>query len=236
MALYKDCVCLAQARLIEGKKKKAHVCTIALHRPSGGFIRLCLPFDSSPASLVRRWDVFSFEGESDGKDTRQESVNLRAFLGKHGVTTRGERNNVHRHVLSTYKYENELNERRQSVGVLIFDKSTVAFEKGPLSPREEEYRLIMKEKGLFFPEFKLLMSARTGGYQSRQFKKQVLEWNFYEAMRKGIDPIDAFRQYKEPYAILGNTPWVRNGFMIVSILSAPAGFTAYAHQQQLPLI
>ena len=236
MALYEDCVCLAQARLIEGKRKKAHVCTIALHRPSGGFIRLCLPFNSSPESEIRRWDVFSFEGSPDEMDTRRESVGLQVFLGKHGQATNGERKDIHKHILSTYKYEQELNEERQSVGILLFDKDTVSFEEGPLSSREEEYRLIMQDKGLFFPNYKLYMTAKSEGYQSRHFRKQVLEWNFFEAIRKGLDPLAAFGQYKHPYAILGNTPYQRNGFMIVSFLSAPSGFMSYAYQQQLSLI
>jgi hypothetical protein len=35
---------------------------------------------------------------------------------------------------------------------------------------------------------------------------------------------------------MGNTPWVRNAFMAVSILSAPPKAKLSAHNQQLTLI
>jgi hypothetical protein len=30
--IFEDCICIAQARVIEGKRKKAHICTIAYHQ------------------------------------------------------------------------------------------------------------------------------------------------------------------------------------------------------------
>lgn len=232
MKTFRNCICLAQARVIEGRRKKAHICTIAFHERTGSFIRLCLPFGKGQESSVRRWDRFSFVGEPDANDTRKESVSFTKFLGLEGRLKDKDRPAIHRQILSTYKHESEYNQARQSIGILLFDKDSVRFKKKPLTEREQGWRQLMAEKKLFFPDYKLYICGKSPQFKS-SFEKQLLQWDFFEAIRKGNDPLDAFRKFREPYAIVGNTPWNRDSFMAVSILSAPSGFTKYALEQQL---
>lgn len=234
MLTFKDCVCLAQARVIEGKRKKAHVCTIAFHQPTKNFVRLCLPFNSSQESRIRRWDNFSFVGQLDKNDTRKESVSFGKLLSVQGKVKEKDRPAIHRQVLAKYKHEAEYNEERESIGVLVFDKSTIRFKQKPLTEREKEYRELMSRKGLYFPSYKLYIWGKSPQFKG-PFEKQLLQWDFFEAIRKGIDPLHEFKRFKEPYAIVGNIPWQRKSFMAVSILSAPLGFVKYAQEQQLTI-
>ena len=235
MQVFENCVCIAQARVIEGKRKKAHICTIAFHEASNSFVRICLPFDRSKESNIRRWNRFSFRGRTDPSDTRLESFAFAELISVQSKIEEGKKRIIHRKILQKYKHEKEYNESRQSIGVLLFEPGSVRFRQKQLSDREEEYRQIMSDKGLFFPPFKLYISGRSSQFKSR-FEKQLVQWDFFEAIRKGNDPLDAYNKFLEPYIILGNTPWKRDSFMAVSILSAPKGYAKYAKQQQLALI
>ena len=233
--IYRDCVCIAQARVIEGKRKKAHICTIAYHQPSNQFLRVCLPFNKQHETGVRRWMRFSFEGDKASTDTRQESVAFGALQSVGKRLSLVERQDMHQRILSHYKYEDELNQQRYSIGILLPVAGSLSFDLQNLDERESEYRNLMAAKGLFFPDFKIYVSGkRTKDHNP--FRKQLLQWDVIEAIRKGIDPFGAISAFKDPYIVMGNTPWVRNAFMAVSILSAPPKAKLSAHNQQLTLI
>ena len=233
MLIFKDCICIAQARIIEGSNTKAHICTIAFHEDTNSFIRTCLPFDRKNYTNINRWTRFTFEGNSSDKDTRNESYIFARLLKVSSEIDNKTKREVHKRILQKYKHEEELNASKESVGILIFDKKSLKFKKKELSVREEGYRQLMQKKGLFFPNFKLYVSGKSPQFKYR-FEKQLVQWDFFEAYRKGRDPVEIFfRQYREPYIILGNTPWHRDSFMAVSFLSAPEGFISYAKNQQL---
>jgi hypothetical protein len=237
MTIFEDCICIAQARIIEGNNTKAHVCTIAFHEKTNSFIRTCLPFDGTSRSSIRRWSRFSFDGSSSDKDTRNESYRFDKLLKiSDKIKDDKTKREIHRKILQKYKHEEELNAAKESVGVLTFEKETLRFKRKDLSAREESYRQLMQKKGLFFPEFKLYVSGKSPQFKGR-FEKQLVQWDFFEAYRQGRDPVEIFfQQYREPYIILGNTPWHRDSFMAVSFLSAPKGFIQYAKNQQLSLV
>ena len=233
MPIFKDCVCIAQARIIEGNNTQAHICTIAFHEDTNSFIRTCLPFNRKSCLSINRWTRFTFEGDSSNKDTRNESYTFTRLLKVSSKIDDRARREVHKRILQKYKHEEELNASKESVGILIFDKKSLKFKKKELSVREEGYRQLMKDRGLFFPDFKLYVSGKSPQFKYR-FEKQLVQWDFFEAYRQGRDPVEIFFQsYREPYIILGNTPWHRDSFMAVSFLSAPAGFIGYAKNQQL---
>lgn len=232
--IFKDCVCIAQARVIEGKRKKAHICTIAYHEPRDQFLRICLPFEKQGKSAIRRWHRFSFCGEKNPQDTRSESYDFGELVSVQGKLSRNDQIQTHRRILSHYMYEDEMNEQKQSIGILLPKTSSLVFEKGELESREKEYQAIMRAKGIFFPSCKLYVSGRRTK-DNKQFRKQFLQWDVYEAMRKGVDPFSTLQSFKEPYIILGNTPWTRNSFMAISILSAPPAAKQHALHQQLKL-
>ena len=235
MQIFDNCICIAQARVIEGKRKKAHICTIAFHETSNSFVRICLPFDRSKESNIRRWNRFSFRGKADPSDTRLESFAFAELISVQGKINEEKKRAIHRKILQKYKHEKEYNESKQSIGVLLFEPGSVRFKQKPLTDREEEYRQIMADKGLFFPSFKLYISGKSSQFKSR-FEKQFVQWDFFEAIRKGNDPLDAYNTFLEPYIILGNTPWKRDSFMAISILSAPLGYKRFACEQQLSLM
>ena len=233
MPIFRDCICIAQARIIEGNNTKAHICTIAFHESTNSFIRTCLPFDRKNYSSIKRWTRFSFEGGLSDRDTRNESYTFTKLLTVSSKIDDKAKREVHKKILQKYKHEEEMNAARESVGILVFDKDSLKFKRKKLTPREEGYRQLMQKKGLFFPDFKLYVSGKSPQFKGR-FEKQLVQWDFFEAYRQGRDPVEIFfQQYREPYIILGNTPWHRDSFMAVSFLSAPPGFISYAKNQQL---
>lgn len=233
--IFQDCVCIAQARVIEGRRKRAHICTIAYHPESAQFIRTCLPFAPGKETGVRRWTRFSFEAEKSPTDTRAESYEFGALLERGSRVTGSERNALHSQILSSYRYEDELNQERRSVGVLIPEPGSLTFDLGELDGREEGYRQLMLEKGIFFPSFKVYVCGKRTKDGNR-FRKQLLQWDVIEAIRKGVDPFSALASYRDPYIVMGNTPWVRNAFMAIGLLSAPPSAKIAAFNQQLSLI
>ena len=93
----------------------------------------------------------------------------------------------------------------------------------------------MREKGLFFPDYKIHVTGRSAQFKNR-FNKQLVQWDLFEAIRKNVDPFPALQGFKNPYIIIGNTPWKRDSFMAISILSAPIRAISHAHFQQLNLV
>jgi len=72
---FKDCVVIAQARVIEGKKTPPHICTIVWDLIDNNFIRITCPFSLKEKPL-KRWKRFSFLGDKENiisGDTREET-------------------------------------------------------------------------------------------------------------------------------------------------------------------
>jgi len=233
--IFENCVCIAQARVIEGKRKKAHICTIAYDMDADQFIRVCLPFARDQETGIRRWSVFAFDGDKLATDTRSESFDFGKLLHVGSKLSDSLRQDLHKRILSHYKYEDELNEQRHSIGILLPTPGSLSFELGELDQREQLYREMMLAKGIFFPAFKVYVCGRRSK-DGNTFRKQLLQWDVFEALRKGVDPFAALNSYRDPYIVMGNTPWVRNAFMAVSILSAPRQAKLSAYNQQLSLI
>lgn len=233
--IFKNCICIAQARVIEGKKKKAHICTIAYHESTDSFLRLCLPFEKGKETGIRRWHRFSFEGFQQSSDTRAESYEFGKLISTENQLSLNDRFALHHKILSLYQYESELNDERKSIGLLIPEPGSLRFRQKPLTEREQEYRLLMKNKGLFFPSYKIHITGRSAQFKNR-FDKQLVQWDIFEAIRKNIDPFPALKGFENPYIIIGNTPWKRDSFMAISVLSAPRRAINHAHFQQLSLV
>lgn len=249
MKTFDGCICIAQARVIAGYKREPHICTIAYHPDSDQFLRLCIPFVKGLSPTIKRWTVFSFEGTKEGlaNDTREESWNLVRVLGRPSRTlTAKEKAAIHRCILSSYKYESELNDQRDSIGLLVPVPETLRFTQERLSARRDDERkelersAMLKEKGIWYPGFKVKVS---GSYMKdgkrSHFNKQLLAWDVYEALRLGgnRDPFAAIDRYQHPYLIIGNLATQRRGWVAVGILSAPPGaIEECALHQQLALV
>ena len=233
--IFENCICIAQARVIEGKRKKAHICTIAYHELTDAFLRICLPFERGRETGIRRWHRFSFEGSQQPTDTRSESFEFGRLLSVQGQLGLNEKFLLHQKILSLYRYESELNNDKKSIGLLIPEPGSLRFNRKSLSEREQEYRSLMREKGLFFPDYKIHVTGRSAQFKNR-FNKQLVQWDLFEAIRKKVDPFPALQTFKNPYIIIGNTPWKRDSFMAISILSAPSKAIRHAYFQQLDLV
>jgi hypothetical protein len=248
MPIFEDCVCIAQARVIAGHKREPHICTIAYQPSTSQFLRICIPFVLNRSPLIKRWSRFSFDGTKEGlgNDTRHESWNLRELQRLPGKPlTQKQKNSIHQSVLAEYKYESELNEAKGSIGLLIPIPETLRLYTEHLSPRhEEDCREIervklLESKGIWYPAFRIKIE----GYYMKngkraKFDKQLLAWDFYEALRQGDgrNPYAAAYSYRHPYLIIGNLATQRRGWVVVGVLSAPDGaIENCAIHQQLEL-
>jgi len=246
MAVFKDCVCIAQARIISGRRKGSHICTIAYHPADDQFLRLCVPFSVGRSPVIKRWSVFNFDGTKDGlgNDTRDETWNAAQIYRRAVKTATGDRNFIHSKILSQYKYESELNQNRSSIGLLMPDKPSLRFYRESYNPNDEkdskqlDRAKYMANQGIWYPGYKIMVK---GAYQcegrTKKFDKQLLSWDVYEADRRGsVDPFQQIYSYRNPYMILGNLATKRRAFMVIGIHSAPDGYIEkYAINQQLAL-
>lgn len=249
MERFNDCICIAQARVIAGFKRDPHICTIAYQPSTSQFLRLCIPFVHGRSPLIKRWRLFSFEATKEGlgNDNRDESWNLvsMSHVDRKPITEK-QRREIHCKILSTYKYESELNEQRGSIGLLVPIPESLRFTQEHLSARrpDEAKQLervaMMKEKGIWYPSFKVRISGRyMKDGQAKQFHKQLIAWDVYEALRIGgnRNPFAAINTYRNPYLIIGNLAAQRNSWVVVGVMSAPDGaIENHALQQQLSLV
>lgn len=249
MSIFKDCICVAQARVIAGHKRDSHICTIAFQPSQSRFLRLCIPYVQGRSPALRRWSCFDFEGSKEtlpNVDTREESWDVVSLTRGPVLKKDSEKRQVHRALLAQYRYEGELNADCQSIGLLIPEPKSLRFEQRHFSPHDpdDQKRLahlaLMADKGIWFPPFEVRIKGkfrRDGRLQA--FNKQLLAWDVYEALRntdKGVDPFDVIYRYRNPYMIIGNLPKNRNSFMVIGVLSAPDGaIEECALHQQLAL-
>ena len=244
--IFNDCICLAQARVIAGRKREPHICTIAFHEPSESFLRFCLPFQVNRTPAVKRWQRFDFQGDKESltNDNRRETWHYGSVLGKSATVSQREQTALHGKILRQYQYEHELNEERSSIGVLIPAKGFKLWQEHlspnePSDAKELERCKLMAEKGIWYPDFKVMAKgSRMVDGDKRPFKKTVVAWDVYEAIRTGrSNPFQAIYGYRNPYFIIGNLATQRNAFIVVGVLSAPDGaIERSAINQQMSLL
>jgi hypothetical protein len=244
--IFNDCICLAQARVIAGRKREPHICTIAFHEPSELFLRFCLPFQVNRTPAVKRWQRFDFQGDKESltNDNRRETWHYGSVLGKSATVSQREQTALHGKILRQYQYEHELNEERSSIGVLIPAKGFKLWQEHlspnePSDAKELERCKLMAEQGIWYPDFKVMVKgSRMVDGDKRSFKKTVVAWDVYEAIRTGrSNPFQAIYGYRNPYFIIGNLATQRNAFIVVGVLSAPDGaIERSAINQQMALL
>lgn len=246
MQTFDDCICIAQARVIAGRVKKPHICTIAYHQPTDLMLRFCLPFSLDRKPDVKRWHRFSFQGDKDGlgNDTRRETWHFGRVTAKHGAITERSKAEIHQKILSHYRYEHELNDERSSIGILVPDGPVKLWQEH-LSPNDPddaadiERGRKMAEKGIWYPDFKVYIRGhrRING-ERKPFQKMLVAWDVYEAIRIGkVNPFQAIYNYRNPYIITGNLASQRRAFICIGVLSAPdRAIEHHAINQQLTLI
>lgn len=246
MSSFKDCVCISQARIISGRQKGTHICTIAYQPAEQKFLRLCVPYAKGKSPVLKRWSVFDFEGTKEGlqNDTRDETWNAKTLRRRGTSLDAAAKRSIHASILSNYKYESELNSDRLSVGLLIPEKKTLDFDIKHFNPNvEKDQKQIERSEymaglGIWFPTYKVMVRGkRRCEGEVKPFAKQLLAWDVYEALRKNeVDPFAQIYDYNNPYMIIGNLATQRRAFMVIGVLSAPPGYIEkYAIHQQLSL-
>jgi len=244
--IFDDCVCIAQARVIAGRKKEPHICTIAFHEPSEQFMRFCLPFNKGRPAAVKRWTRFAFGGTKEdlGNDTRRETWHYGSIIRANGAASGKERVDLHGKILAQYRYEHELHEDRSSIGVMIPEPG-FNFWQEHLNPHDAEDAKeldrcrLMEKQGIWYPDFKVFIKGHRSIDGTRKaFNKSVVAWDIYEAIRTGrTNPFQAIYGYRNPYLVIGNLVTQRNAFIVVGVLSAPDGLIErHAVSQQLSLV
>ena len=236
MKLFNNCVVIAQARPIKGKKVDSHVCNILWDRISEQFIRITCPF-SLERKTIKRWDIISFWGDKKNvlnNDTRKETWGIYGNeykISKYKLKNK-EKDEIHKDILKNYaKYdcENKLNKERKSIGILIPKRSTIKIYTNNLhTEKEMETIKRMKEEGIYYSDYNYKIAGKK--YENKYIKS---EEKYFDKTLVARDIIEAERQnrhkninqiinnYKNPYIVIGNTPFKRNTFVAIGILSAP---------------
>ena len=233
---FKDCVVIAQARVIEGKKTPPHICNIVWDLIDNNFIRITCPFSFKEKPL-KRWEKFSFWGDKVNiipGDTREETwgINNSSLRTDHIKLNTAEKNELHKNILNNYsKYNSEqkLNEDKKSIGILIPRKSALKIYR-ELCPKEVERKKQMNQDGLYHSEYvykitgkKLEKNIWFKNKEQKNFEKTLIARDIIEVerQRRYVDLNNIIHSYKNPYIIIGNTPFKRNAFVAIGILSAP---------------
>jgi hypothetical protein len=246
MQIFDDCICIAQARVIAGRVKHPHICTIAYHDPSDQMLRFCLPFSLNRSPDVKRWHRFSFQGDKTdlGNDTRRETWHFGRATNKSGVITEKRKAEIHHKILSHYRYENELHSNKSSIGILI-PSGPLKLWQEHLSPGDPEDAVEiergkqMAASGIWYPDFKVYIRGhRLVEGERKSFQKMLVAWDVYEAIRIGsVNPFQAIYGYRNPYLITGNLANQRRAFICIGVLSAPhRAIEQSAINQQLTLL
>jgi len=236
MKLFSNCIVIAQARPIKGKKVDSHVCNILWDCITERFIRITCPF-SLERKTIKRWDIISFCGDKKNvlnKDTREETWGVyrnEYKVSKYKLNNK-DKNDLHKDILKKYaKYdcEQKLNEDRKSIGILIPKRSTLKIYTNNLhSEKEIETIQRMKEEGIYYSDYNYKITGKKYEKEEikseeKSFDKTLVARDIIEAERqnRGKNINEIINNYKNPYIIIGNTPFRRNTFVAIGILSAP---------------
>ena len=227
----KDLICIAQARVIGGRKKLPHICSIAFDENAERLVRVCLPFDSSENMPVRRWTRFSPHVEQTASDTRIDSffIDMNYDIPwKPGKPSR----KLHEKLLALACPEDNLIEQGLTIGIKKVDSVKVYFHK--LDEKHIRHRHNMSSKyGLWYPSKLLSIKGRDMLTQAG-YSRLLLDWSFAETMRKELkrkpenevkkDIRNRLENYKHPYLVCGTTLQRRKNFMAISVLSSPFSY------------
>ncbi|MDH5483322.1 MAG: hypothetical protein OEY22_10690 [Candidatus Bathyarchaeota archaeon] len=219
------------------KNGRVTVC-VAGYSGKHGFMRV---YPTRVGMPLRQWSIVKVPLERNPQDTRKESWKIQGSKGEwqkldEKIQVIGELERQHRINLIANladKCANVLNEEKRSLGIVKpiiekcylseqadFDTSIQLTLLGIPQPK-------VKEQYPFIPRIKY----RCSGCMARvSHDQQVLEWGFYEWIRKNPNKADEvwqnaliFSPKHEIFFLVGNMFRYRNIFLIVSVLRLPKG-------------
>jgi len=227
-----DLVVLGKAVPERMRDRRTTVCT-AGYSPKLGFVRIYPTTYNSP---LKRWNIVELPVERDKQDSRPESWKIQGSRSEWDtldtkIKKIGELTPKEGFKLVSKKIDSsirQLNEQRRSLGILRPNIQKCYFRKN------ETYDSTKQEKlfGGFTPNIKNqypytpYVRYRCSECKAvRYHDQQVLEWGFYEGMRRNPDDIDIIwensgmnsRDWNHLFFV-GNQRHQRTSFMIISVL------------------
>lgn len=206
-----------------------------------GFTRV---FPVKPSTPIHRWDIVKIPVERDSKDTRAESWKIQG--------SKGEWANLDKkvQVISNLKREDRLNLIANLADKCVKDINDEKRSLGIVKPTIEECYFCKEED--FDPALQQTLFGIPLAATKQQYRKfpkvkyrcpecrnvnphdqTVLEWGFYEWMRKNPDNVEQvwenarFNSDKHQlYFFVGNMRDRRTAFLIISTLPLPKGTAA----------
>lgn len=230
-----DCIILGKAVPDEISDNRFTVCT-AGYSPKHGLIRI---YPVPPNAVMNRWDIMEIPLEKNPKDKRQESwkvqdsrIDWKKLPEKMRVLDTLKDSDKRRLVadlLSKFGVGcvEELNERKLSLGLI---KPTILGHE--LVPREEydpSIQTTLDFTGLFltrknYPWIPKITYRDPNCKMEKPHNQQVVEWGFYEGMRKNpTKPEVIFENARiddplwDKTFLVGNQNRFKNSFLIISV-------------------
>lgn len=242
MPLFKNVLVLGRACPEPLKDGRVTVCLAGWHE-NEGFIRIYPTRYDSPC---HQWDYINVELEKNENDTRAESWKIAGSKKEweslaQKIKVMGKMNDVveRRNFLGNLVDEcvSDINQSKRSLGIIkpIIQRTYFAtnpkygeiFQLGLPNMTELDE---VKVKRDFSYEPRLTYSCSKCKTESGKHDQQILEWGFYEWMRKNPENKEQVWQNakigdpaRDHYLLVGNQAAHRTSFMIISLFRVPKG-------------
>jgi hypothetical protein len=227
-----DFVVLGKAVPSEIRDGRVTVCT-AGYSEELGLVRL---YPTNYRSPLKRWNVVEVPVEKDPQDNRFESWKIQGskrewtqLHKKIDVVSKLDRNSGYKLVKDLVEdCVLDINDERRSLGVVKPIIKECYFQEEPNYDPTIQRTLFEGFKPTTkrqYPEFPKIKYRCLGCRTKTHHDQQVLEWGFYEWMRKNPENIEQvwenvgiFSKDKEIFFLVGNQRNQRTSFMIISVL------------------
>ncbi len=242
MPTINDLVILGRACPEPLKDGRVTVC-LAGWSATFGFVRL---YPTRFDMLFKQWDVIKVDVELNERDTRLESWKIlgsknewESLAQKAKVTGNVDSPNVRRNILGnlTDNCVMQINNEKRSLGIVqptilqsYFkdnDDYHKLFQLGLPDLTELDEVMVKRD---FPQEPRLIYRCPECLTSNQQHDQQVLEWGFYEWIRKNPDKKEQVwenAKINDPdyniYLLVGNQARYRNSFMVISVLRVAKG-------------
>jgi len=240
--LIKDLVVLGRACPEPLSDGRVTVC-MAGWSDTKGFMRL---YPTRKDMSFHQWDIIEVDVEQNAKDTRLESWKITGaksewdnLASKVKVVSHMSSVETRRNLIGnlTDSCVNVVNEAKRSLGIIkpsilrthFQDNKSYGqlFQQAMPGFTELDDAMVKRD---FPKEPRITYRCPDCQTASKQHDQQVLEWGFYEWMRKNPDNIDQVWKNadigeadRDHYFLVGNQAAHRNSFMIISVLRFPKG-------------
>jgi hypothetical protein len=223
--MLRELICIAQARVIGGRVKSPHVCSVVFDNERETLLRTCLPMKRRDEMPVRRWTVFTAELERDYSDPRAESyIPVEGSIKETGVLNEAGKAFMHAGLVGMATPEDELVSAKASLGVKLVVPESLRFHVNTPDPHHLHIAEALGKLGIYYPSKSFKISG-VDQITGKRFNRMLLDWQIAERLRQNGENYSEIKEvlsrYKHPYFIIGTTPKHQTSFMAISMLSSP---------------